>query len=300
MTSELKASICIPTFGRDRVLLETIEALLPLVDRDTMELLVADQTPEHDAETDARLREWDSAGALRWIRLQRPSVTAAQNFFLQEMRGEILFLFDDDVIPAPDVLQRHLRWYEDESIISVAGEAYQWTGGPGSPSVERRESGTFRHFGHLQGPVDVDYVLGCNCSMRREAAIRAGGFDELFVGAAWCWEQDLGHRMTRSGGRIVFDPTAWVIHLRHATGGCRDRSWREWQWTAGFVLYLFRHGPAPHGLEKRIFRVLRQGPLRKQNLLNPLRWPAAWVGLLGSIHYGWKNRNRISSPFVNR
>ena len=69
--SHVNLSIIIPTYGRDRVLCDTIAALLVVRDP-AGELLVMDQTPTHDAETTEQLASWDQAGVIRWMRHQPP------------------------------------------------------------------------------------------------------------------------------------------------------------------------------------------------------------------------------------
>lgn len=71
-------SIVIPTYGRDAVLVDSIRQLLALaVPAD--ELLVIDQTLEHDEETEKRLSGWDAEGRIRWIRHQPPGHVGGLN-----------------------------------------------------------------------------------------------------------------------------------------------------------------------------------------------------------------------------
>jgi hypothetical protein len=56
---------------------------------------------------------------------------------------------------------------------------------------------------------------GANCSIRRQALIAAGGFDNRFVG--WGWDDlELGYRLHRSGMTFRFDADAWCLHRPHA------------------------------------------------------------------------------------
>ncbi len=64
-------TVAIPTFCREEVLLETIEHLLSLPTR-AQEVLIVDQTPQHDACTTDRLSRLSEQGSIRWIRLERP------------------------------------------------------------------------------------------------------------------------------------------------------------------------------------------------------------------------------------
>ena len=79
----MKLTVAIPTYGRDGVLTASIADLLAL-DPPPWELLIVDQTPRHDADTEARLARWHEEGHIRWLRLERPSITGAMNRALLE------------------------------------------------------------------------------------------------------------------------------------------------------------------------------------------------------------------------
>ena len=67
----------------------------------------------------------------------------------------------------------------------------------------------------------IDHVHGCNMSFRKEAILKAGGFDECFGGSTHLEETDLCMRIIKEGYKIVFDPQAELIHLKDTKGGCR-------------------------------------------------------------------------------
>ena len=69
-------AIAIPTFGRDQVLLETIEGCLRL-DDPAGDILVIDQTREHDQLTERTLQTLHDDHRIRWVRLGQPSIPRA-------------------------------------------------------------------------------------------------------------------------------------------------------------------------------------------------------------------------------
>jgi len=99
-------SIVIPTYGRDGVLCDMVASLLALAER-AEELLVIDQTPEHDEETTERLTGWDREGDIRWIRHQPPGVVGAMNRGLREAKGDIVLFLDDDIVPDVNLVAAH-------------------------------------------------------------------------------------------------------------------------------------------------------------------------------------------------
>jgi hypothetical protein len=63
-----------------------------------------------------------------------------------------------------------------------------------------------------------------NLCVNRKKALESGGFDERFgPPVAFRFETEFAKRMILRGGRIWFEPTASVQHLRAASGGTRSR-----------------------------------------------------------------------------
>ena len=77
MNEPLPLSVAIPTYGREAVLVDIIEQLLKQ-EPAAAELLIVDQTPKHEAETEAYLQRCHEEGAIRWLRLNRPSAPGAR------------------------------------------------------------------------------------------------------------------------------------------------------------------------------------------------------------------------------
>src|SRR3954454_4430075 len=98
MSGMVPLTIAIPTYGREQVLIETIEYLLRL-DPAAAEILVLDQTADHTEQTAASLTAWNDAGQIRWFHLSEPSIPGAMNQGLLEARQDIVLFLDDDIVP---------------------------------------------------------------------------------------------------------------------------------------------------------------------------------------------------------
>src|SRR4051812_42964241 len=92
----LSLSVVIPTYRRESVLIDTLTALLALEPRPA-EILVIDQTEQHEQRTERRLQELAQAGRIRHIRLNRASITAAMNEGLRKAKRDIVLFLDDDI-----------------------------------------------------------------------------------------------------------------------------------------------------------------------------------------------------------
>src|SRR5260370_42473798 len=120
MTSSVSITIAIPTYGRDRVLVDTIRHVLALVPPPA-EVIVLDQTKEHVHEVVRTLEAWHQSAAIRWLHLPEPLIPRAMNRGLIEAKGEIVLFLDDDVVPEPGLIQAHVIGHKQTNAGLVAG-----------------------------------------------------------------------------------------------------------------------------------------------------------------------------------
>jgi GT2 family glycosyltransferase len=215
-------SIVIPTYRRERVLCDTLRALLAF-DLSDCEIIVVDQTPEHEHGTREFLAS--IAGRITHLRLDQPNAPRARNVGVGAARGEIVLFLDDDVIPHPGLLDAHRRAYDDPTVAAVAGRVI--TIGIPLPATPSRKSRLpvlgwlFFNFAQTT-PAEVATGRSCNMSVRRRALEEVGGFDERYAPTTHREETDVCFRLRQRGHRLVFEPRAVVDHLLCGTGGQRS------------------------------------------------------------------------------
>src|SRR2546423_7403969 len=126
-------TVAIPTYDRGPVLTDTVAALLRQPPA-AGEILVIDQTAEHEPAVARRLARWDALGFIRWLRRERPSVAAAMNHALVAARSPVVLFLDDDIVPAPGLVAAHAACYAAPDVWAVTGQVLQ----PGeAPSAAR-------------------------------------------------------------------------------------------------------------------------------------------------------------------
>jgi GT2 family glycosyltransferase len=268
-------TIAIPTYNRGPILVETIARLLTL-GAPAAEIVIVDQTPSYPAEIESRLRTWSDDGAIRWIRLAKPSIPGAMNHALHVATQPIVLFVDDDVIPTPPLAAEHARAYA-AGVRAVVGQVLQ----PGESAAHfdeaRLHRGPLRDlefpFNH-DAATDVGNVIACNLSVDREHALAIGGFDERYVFAAYRFETDFALRVIASGGRVRFEPRAQLRHLRIPTGGVRAHGdpRRTAAPTHSVGDYLFALGHVPH-FWRYAARRFRQNVFTRYTLRHPLAIP---------------------------
>jgi GT2 family glycosyltransferase len=250
-----RVSVVIPTYQRERVLVETIDHLLKL-QSGPAEILVVDQTVEHNPDTKLRLSELDSTGKIRWLRLSRPSITHAMNVGMQEARNEIVLFLDDDIIPSVDLISAHSSAHTTQGRNVVAGQVLQ----PGEEPLDDEPAlGRFKFRSSRRQ--DISELMGGNFSINRRLALGLGGFDENFVHVAYRFEAEFATRAIAAGEKILFEPAASIRHLKTSTGG--TRSYGEHLTTikpshsVGEYYYLLRSKRIPSRTWKIVSRPLK-------------------------------------------
>jgi hypothetical protein len=147
---------------------------------------------------------------VRVIELDKVGLSAARNAGVKAAEGDVVAFIDNDTEAEPHWLDRIWRLLD-----RLGADA---TGGPNLPFPdagfeERVVSGAP---GANTPVVNADgsaiLLAGCNMAFRRDAVLRAGGFDETFPGAyddvVFCV------RLADAGGKLVYHPTASIWHHR--------------------------------------------------------------------------------------
>jgi GT2 family glycosyltransferase len=214
------ASVIIPSHNRRALLLRVLEGLAAqTLGTDRFEALVV-----LDGCTDgssAAVEAWRARGALPSLRLlsqpQQGQATARANG-ADAAQAPVLVFLDDDVVPAPDLLARHLRWHAGGEPVAVLGDYHVVRSA--RPSLYELtvwawwEDLFFRRSRPGRLPAYRDVCTG-NLSVRRDDFLAVGGFDTAFRGYGG-EDYDLGYRLLRRGVRLVADPSATAAH-HHVT-----------------------------------------------------------------------------------
>lgn len=273
-------TIAIPTYERGAVLCDTIEQLLALEPR-ADEIVIVDQTPAHPPAVAARLEAWERAQAIRVIRLDAPSITRAMNTALREAKNAHVLFLDDDIIPSPGLAGAHAAAYR-EGVWAVVGQVLQPGEAPAHFGDAELRRGFVRdlefRFTH-DTACDVQNVMAGNLSVDRARALAIGGFDERYSAVAYRFETDFALRLVAAGGRIRYEPSASIRHLKAPGGGVR--MWGDHRTSAspahsmGDYYFARKHVPA---FWRYVARRLRNNIATRFHLRHPWTIPGKVVG----------------------
>lgn len=160
---------------------------------------------------------------LRVIEQEQRGTAAARNVAAAQALAPVLVFLDDDIMAAPDLLQRHLEAHRgSEALVAVGRLApaslddvppwWRWLEGQLDKQYQAMLAG--------RRPIDGLCLYSGNFSVSRDAFLQAGGFDERL---AHCEDIELGLRLQRRGARFVL-----ALQARGEHWGYRDyASWRE-------------------------------------------------------------------------
>jgi GT2 family glycosyltransferase len=303
----LSLDVVIPTYNRPSWVVSTVEGVLAQSEAFLKDIVVVDQSAQAPEAELSRLKTLDRDRRIRWVTSPTAHPSHARNFGLQLTSADIVLFLDDDVVLRPDLLQRHYDYYAADSHPIVAGVTGQLHTRIPAIAPETITLGNYQRCTVPVQPEDaVDIsppschpiLASCNASVRRKAIMAVGGFDENL-----CFneDRDVTFRLHAARtGRLVYDPEAWVVHLRAPSGGCRTVGTRprtEIERQVPSVLFLLRHYRAMNGLWRRqlVMDSVRCGPLRRQNVLRVWRQPMAWACFGAAIWCSLRERTCVRS-----
>jgi glycosyltransferase involved in cell wall biosynthesis len=228
-----RVSVVIPALSAEATIAEAVRAIVtqPLP-RVTFECIVVD-----DGSRDRTAEIAERAGAVVVRLPSNQGRSAARNAGIKRARGEWIAFTDADCVPSRRWLPALIAATEtaDRSTLALAGK----TVGLDSKTPAAR-------FMNLIGALDAETYLrhgampwapSGNLACRREDLLAVGGFDSEFK----TYEAaDLHLRLgERFGGRILYVPTAVVMHRHRST-------WRElWKqqlgYGRGYAHFLMRY-----------------------------------------------------------
>lgn len=127
--------------------------------------------------------------------------------------GEIVYLFNTDMVPREGVLEPVLKHFENPGVfgVSLAEEGYSY-------AVPKLEFGFLGHEpgGKTDKAHDTFWVSGGSGAFRKSMWDKLGGMDLLF--SPFYWEDlDLSYRAQRMDWKLVWEPRAKVIHKHEST-----------------------------------------------------------------------------------
>jgi GT2 family glycosyltransferase/glycosyltransferase involved in cell wall biosynthesis len=204
-------SVLIATHDRPDLLAECLEGFceqtLPV---DDFEVVVVDDGSA-GPRTGSVLREYAPRLPLTWVRIDKSGRSAAKNLALLLARGELVLFFDDDDIPAPEMLQEHLRAHrlhpdESTAILGHTDWAPELKVSPLMHYLTEVDSMLFS-YGHLEDGKRLGWrgFWEGRISSKRALHLRHGLHDQRL---AYSIDIEMGWRLARDELTVIYHAAA--------------------------------------------------------------------------------------------
>lgn len=192
-------SLVIPTRNRADILVEVLTYLETLnYPRSKFEVLVINDGSTD--ETAEKLSKVEVGYRLRLFHQQPQGTSAARNLGIKEAQGTHVLFIDDDVFPAPDLLEQHEEAHRGHLSRLVRGPVINI---PTLPLPSEPPTLLYHY--------SQNYLCTSNASLRRSLLLDAGLFDVNFPR----WEDaELGVRLKKLGVSRHFVISGYVFHLK--------------------------------------------------------------------------------------
>lgn len=225
MSSQLRASIIIPTYNRAAYLPRCLEALAALeTDPATFEIIIVDNnSPDHTRDVTLGFAQTHPRLRVRYVCETKQGASHARNRGVVEGCGEIICFLDDDSPPMPDWLDNLLKVFNNPNVGCA--------GGPSIPDFQGQEVPAWLQ-GDLQGllsgytlaytkPTAIarwrELPLSCNLAIRRSLFAKLGFFrtdlDRSGNQVLAAGDTEMADRVNKAGWTVLYVPDAQVRHL---------------------------------------------------------------------------------------
>lgn len=217
----LKLTVILPTYNRLdqlKLVLNGLEQQIYPLDQFEV-IVVSDGSTDG---TDAYLQNLKTPLQLNPISQQNNGAAAARNTGIEQATSELILFIDDDVVPAPKLINEHMLVHEssDKNIV-VIGPMLTPADFDMQPWVTWEQTMLYKQYDDMRNgvyePTARQFYTG-NTSLTRQSLIDAGGFDTQFRRAE---DVELAYRLADQGLTFIFCSEAIGYHYA-------ARSFKSW------------------------------------------------------------------------
>lgn len=225
----MKVSIVIPTFNREKCVIDLLECLLAQEYKE-FEIVVVDQSDEVSFAKREIAQNNKSKIKFYWIPERGRSL--AKNYGILFSEGDIIIFCDDDIKVPTNFISTHVATLQQPGIAAVSCRLVE----EGDPAIAIKSPLRTTFYGQLiNKPYStcsgyVTSLNGGNMSFRRDVLNQVGFFEEFFVGTSMVEEPDMAFRIRKIGYKLYFNASITINHFPQYNGNIAEMTARRPDW----------------------------------------------------------------------
>ncbi len=218
MNRQELVSVIIPTYKRANYLVQSLESVLAQTYRKLEIIVVNDGSTD---ETKATLEPY--LNRIAYFEKENGGKSSAVNLGLKHIRGEYVWVFDDDDIALSQLVDSHMAIFESQPEVGFVYSGYAYFHGEDIDNLVETVEADLPPEGEMLGRLlNGNFISSVSVVVRRQCYDRVGCYDERLVRAQ---DYDMWIRLARAGFKagVVRQPLVRVRKHEGQRGSEEDR-----------------------------------------------------------------------------
>lgn len=211
-------SVIIPTYNRANYLVQSLESVLAQTYRNLEVIVVNDGSTD---ETKTKLEPY--LNRISYFEKTNGGKSSALNLGLKHISGNYVWVFDDDDVALPELVESHISVFESQPDVGFVYSGFAFFEGNDADDVIETVEATAHPEGEMLGQLlSGNFISGVSVVVRKRCYDRVGIYDERLIRAQ---DYDMWIRLARAGYKagVIRRPLARVRKHDGLRGSEKDR-----------------------------------------------------------------------------
>lgn len=218
MSHQDLVSVIIPTYNRANYLVESLDSVLAQTYRNLEVIVVNDGSTD---ETKTKLVPF--LDRISYFEKSNGGKSSALNLGLKHISGDYVWVFDDDDVALPELVELHISVFESQPEVDFVYSGFAYFEGKDADNVIETVEATAHPEGEMLGQLlSGNFISGVSVVVRKRCYDRVGIYDERLIRAQ---DYDMWIRLARAGFKagVIRQPLVRVRKHDGLRGSEEDR-----------------------------------------------------------------------------